>query len=300
MSERCGKNAVVKKKGLQPVASRATVSRPEGSTPAGRPFGTSITPSVAEPVVYVAAEDAQKWLSGRTEKADLIVIDPPYYGIVSDDWDNQWTCEDDYANWLVACLDRAFLSLNARGSLLMFAGLGRQGSHPIFNVLRQAERIWTFRNWITWQKRRAYGKSHDYLYCREEILWLSKSAERTEVTFSIPLLAQKRGYDGWDKKHPAKSEFKRVSNVWTDIPELMRPERTAQKPVALLDRIIRTHSNEGDLVVDCFAGWGTTGVSALSNGRRFAGCEADAVAAAQANKRCEEAARVWAAKGTKQ
>jgi hypothetical protein len=40
------------------------------------------------------------------------------------------------------------------------------------------------------------------------------------------------------------------------------------------DRIIQTHSNPGDLVVDCFAGWGSTGISAVQNDRDFMGCEA--------------------------
>jgi DNA modification methylase len=37
--------------------------------------------------------------------------------------------------------------------------------------------------------------------------------------------------------------------------------------------LIRKHSRPGDLVVDPFAGSGTTGVAALREGRRFAGCE---------------------------
>lgn len=46
-----------------------------------------------------------------------------------------------------------------------------------------------------------------------------------------------------------------------------------QKPVALIEDLINKHSNEGDLVVDCFAGSGTTAVAAYNLGRRFLGCE---------------------------
>jgi hypothetical protein len=46
-----------------------------------------------------------------------------------------------------------------------------------------------------------------------------------------------------------------------------------QKPLALMRRLIRKHSRRGDLVVDPFAGSGTTGVAALMESRRFAGCE---------------------------
>lgn len=43
---------------------------------------------------------------------------------------------------------------------------------------------------------------------------------------------------------------------------------SAQKPVPLFEYMIRTYSNEGDIVLDCAAGSGTTGVAALSCGRR--------------------------------
>ncbi len=46
-----------------------------------------------------------------------------------------------------------------------------------------------------------------------------------------------------------------------------------QKPLALLDYLIKTFSNPGDLVLDFTAGSGTTGAAALQNGRRFIGIE---------------------------
>lgn len=46
-----------------------------------------------------------------------------------------------------------------------------------------------------------------------------------------------------------------------------------QKPVNLISELVKKHSNEGDLVLDCFAGSCTTGVACLLNNRRFVGCE---------------------------
>jgi site-specific DNA-methyltransferase (adenine-specific) len=46
-----------------------------------------------------------------------------------------------------------------------------------------------------------------------------------------------------------------------------------QKPIALLERVIAASSAEGDLVLDPFAGSGTTGVAAVRAGRRFLGVE---------------------------
>lgn len=46
-----------------------------------------------------------------------------------------------------------------------------------------------------------------------------------------------------------------------------------QKPVALLEELIKKHSNEGDLVMDCFAGSASTAVAAYNSDRSFIGCE---------------------------
>lgn len=46
-----------------------------------------------------------------------------------------------------------------------------------------------------------------------------------------------------------------------------------QKPLAFMETLINKHSNEGDIVLDCFAGSCTTGVAALNTNRSFIGCE---------------------------
>ncbi len=65
-----------------------------------------------------------------------------------------------------------------------------------------------------------------------------------------------------------------VDSVWDDIPPVNpaadeRADYATQKPEALLERIIRASSNEGDLVADFFCGSGTTGAVAERLGRRW-------------------------------
>lgn len=48
-----------------------------------------------------------------------------------------------------------------------------------------------------------------------------------------------------------------------------------QKPLSILEKIIKIASNENDLVLDCFNGVGSTGVTALKNNRRYIGIEID-------------------------
>jgi site-specific DNA-methyltransferase (adenine-specific)/adenine-specific DNA-methyltransferase len=69
-----------------------------------------------------------------------------------------------------------------------------------------------------------------------------------------------------------------IQNLWIDITQInpMSDERLdypTQKPEALLERIIKASSNEGDLVFDCFMGSGTTQAVAMKLGRRFIGAD---------------------------
>ena len=48
-----------------------------------------------------------------------------------------------------------------------------------------------------------------------------------------------------------------------------------QKPLAFIEELIKKHSNENDIVLDCFAGSCTTGLAAINTNRQFIGCEID-------------------------
>ena len=80
------------------------------------------------------------------------------------------------------------------------------------------------------------------------------------------------------KQYLDESMLKSVSNLWTDIPPLssQAKERTGyktQKPLKLLQRFIKTFTNDGDLVADFFCGSGTTLVAAKQLGRQYLGCD---------------------------
>ena len=238
---------------------------------------------------YVYPIDCQSLVPMLADgSVNLWIADPPYYGVVDESWDNQWPNVSTYVDWFVDTLTMFRPKLAPTASIVFFGGIGAHGHRPLFDVMRRIEQLdlLRYRNLITWGKRRAYGKSHDYLFTREEIAWYSVASERTAVTFNVPYLEEKRGYAGFNPKYPAKSEFKRVSNVWTDISELFKPERKCQKPLALLKRLVATHSNPGDIVVDPFVGWGTTGVAALELGRNFVGAEVISADADAADARC--------------
>jgi len=70
----------------------------------------------------------------------------------------------------------------------------------------------------------------------------------------------------------------KLQDLWTDIPAVnpVAQERIGyptQKPEALLERIIKMCSNEGDIILDCFIGSGTTASAAQKLGRRWIGAD---------------------------
>jgi DNA modification methylase len=231
----------------------------------------------------VAAADAADFLPTLEDgSVDLFLVDPPYYKIVRDLWDHQWESPEAYASWLVGLCDIARRKVSPRGSLILFQAMGKQGQHPVFDVVKGVERSWTFRNWITWRKSRAFGGASNYLYCRDEIVWFSASSEPEGYIFNTPHLDEA-------PSRRSKNDKKRVTNIWTDIAQEFRPARVCQRPMPLMARLIQAHSHPGSLVVDFCAGFGTTGIVAAHLGRRFLGCEANAKDAELANGRVERA-----------
>lgn len=84
-----------------------------------------------------------------------------------------------------------------------------------------------------------------------------------------------------------------VQDVWTDIQALRswhaeRLEYPTQKPEALLERIIKFASNEGDLVLDPFCGSGTTLFVAARLGRRWIGIDQSSLATALTKRRLRD------------
>jgi site-specific DNA-methyltransferase (adenine-specific) len=80
------------------------------------------------------------------------------------------------------------------------------------------------------------------------------------------------------KMYADESQGERLQNIWNDIPPIgaQAQERLGyptQKPVALLERIIKASSNEGDVVLDPFCGCGTAIVAAQKLGRRWIGID---------------------------
>lgn len=96
-----------------------------------------------------------------------------------------------------------------------------------------------------------------FTHATETIIWAARD-KKSRYTFNYKLMKDLAG-------------GKQMKSVW-QIPALGQDEKRfgkhpAQKPLALLERILLAASNKGDLVLDPFLGSGTTAVAALRLGR---------------------------------
>ncbi len=86
------------------------------------------------------------------------------------------------------------------------------------------------------------------------------------------------------KKYLDESPGKRVQDIWT-FKDPPHPSYPTEKNAQMLDRIVRTSSDPGSIVLDCFCGSGTTLKAAFDNGRRWIGIDSSDVAIEAARKK---------------
>ena len=110
---------------------------------------------------------------------------------------------------------------------------------------------------------------------------------------------EKEGRISWPAKEGGVPRYKRyldemrgtpLQSIWLDLSPVAsqgteRVNYATQKPEALLDRIVSASSNEGDLVLDCFCGSGTTAAVAERHNRRWITCDLGRFAIHTARKR---------------
>ena len=141
-----------------------------------------------------------------------------------------------------------------------------KGSQWTFNTPREEE--------ISDQMRSRWGQ---YLESDgRTVLYGSIKHEKSEEGRSRKRILTATGREPVDTDVAFTVQPSLVRSVWIDIPEVRNNPRYSesvgyrtQKPLALLERVINTSSNEGDLVLDCFAGSGTTATVAEKLGRRW-------------------------------
>ena len=218
----------------------------------------------------------------KPESYDLIFSDPPYnlsndgftcqngkmVSVNKGEWDKSKGFENDLAFhelWISECKKL----LKPNGTLWVSGTY-----HSIFlcGYLLQ-KNDWHILNDIAWFKPNASPN----LSCRmftashETLIWAKKS-KKAKQTYNYKYLKEQDWGSDFIKK-----PNKQMRSVWvintTPQREKEFGKHPTQKPEGLLERVILSSTNEGDMVLDPFCGSGTTGVVATKNNRVFTGID---------------------------
>lgn len=127
----------------------------------------------------------------------------------------------------------------------------------------------------------------------EDVLVFSKAPPPYNPQGLVPFnKVTRRGSNGSNFGTSGTENFQEFTNYPRSILRFAndsKPVHPTQKPVALMEYLIRTYTNEGDTVLDNCMGSGTTGVACVNTGRSFIGMELDPTYFEVARKRILDA-----------
>ncbi|MEO6334069.1 MAG: DNA methyltransferase [Pyrinomonadaceae bacterium] len=226
---------------------------------------------------------------------DLLFADPPY-NLTKDFGTEKFHARatDEYEAWLDSWLGLC-VPLMKKNASVYICGDWRSGSA----IQRAGSKYFNLRNRITWEREKGRGAKRNWKSACEDIWFFTLS---DEFTFNLDAVKQRRRViapyrengnpKDWIEADNGNFRDTHPSNLWTDItvPFWSMPENTdhpTQKPEKLLAKIILASTNQGDLILDPFAGSGTTAVVAKKLGRDFVAIEADENYCLLAAKRLE-------------
>jgi site-specific DNA-methyltransferase (adenine-specific) len=242
---------------------------------------------------YLYYGDSLKLMASLpAESVDCIWTDPPYNlsndGITcvngrmakvnKGEWDRSQGADLDHEfnrTWLAACyrLLKPTGTIWVTGTLHVYPSVGFAMQQLGFRIL----------NDIIWEKPAPPPNlgCRCFTHSTELILWATKARKGKErYVFNYEEMKMENGdrqmKNVWRMGTPAKTE-----KIYGKHP--------TQKPIELVSRCLRASTNPNDLVFDPFSGSATTGVVALSLGRKFIGCEADSEHIQLSVKRLENA-----------
>ncbi len=241
----------------------------------------------------------------ESESVDLFYIDPPFFtrtihalttrdGSENYSFKDVWTSLDEYGDFIFSRLSECRRCLKNTGSV--FFHCDRNASHIIRLILDsifrpenfRSEIIWSFRRWSNSQKKLLPSHQTILFYSRSEAYKFNSLKVPYSESTNIDQILQKRvrdernktvyerDHDGEPITNGAKVGVS-LGDVW-DIPYLnpKAKERTGyptQKPLLLLEQIIKLSTNQDDLVIDPFCGSGTTLIAAHSLNRKAMGID---------------------------
>ena len=208
-----------------------------------------------------------------TGSVDLILTDPPY-GTTQCKWDS------------VIPLDKMWVELKRvikdNGAIVLF------GAQPFTSVLISSNLSTYKYNWV-WKKSNGTGhlnaKKQPMRYSEDICVFYKKQCLykpiKTEghkpANASSKRLKETTVYGKFDKQVSGGQTDRYPSNIieYSSVNSSYRILHPTQKPVALMEYLVKTYTNEQETILDFTTGSGTTGVACANLNRKFIGIEQD-------------------------
>jgi site-specific DNA-methyltransferase (adenine-specific) len=223
-------------------------------------------------------QDCKSFLKDiSSNSVDLIIVDPPYFQISKEPWDNQWSDEHAYLHWCQTWVKYCSAILKPGGCFYIW-GTTKTNTFLRFklDVLDSGLFNLHYKNWIIWsydwggRTKKTWPRKH------EDLLMYTKgnydplfNTDAVRVPYKM-----KNNIRNTAQNHPLG---KIPTDVWEQNNHTGSKEYVSwhptQKPLALLERIVLANSREEDTILDCFSGSGSTAIAALRHNRKFIGCE---------------------------
>lgn len=247
----------------------------------------------------------EKMRSIEKNSIDLIYLDPPFFTerkhtlknrerTKEFSFDDSWGSDRGYAEFLKERIEIMRSLLKDTGSI--FVHCDKSGEHIVRAILDQvfgssnfqSEIIWTYKRWSNSKKGLLPSHQNIYFYSKTNNFKFNSIFTSYSETTNVDQILQRRTRDEHNKSVYDKDSSGNVKNgdkkkgvplgdVW-DIPYLnpKAKERVGyptQKPLLLLEQIIKLVTEEGDIVLDPFCGSGTTCVASMLLNRNYIGID---------------------------
>jgi site-specific DNA-methyltransferase (adenine-specific) len=223
----------------------------------------------------------------------VVIADPPYGNVLVDmAWDAHWSQEptESYLKWTSAWAQAALDKLKPNGLMFVFGQLGKR-EHRWLHLAAHLASIGSYHDQLIWDRVVGYNERRDSFTPAYEICLVLKKTDDASPYFdkdairipydeaTIARYLKDRRYRNLEARKTHLQKGKYATNLLR-IPSLKGSSKEkvghpAQKPERLIEILVLSSSQPGDLVLDPFFGSGTTGVVCQRHDRRWLGIECD-------------------------
>jgi len=225
------------------------------------------------------------------DSVDLIIADPPYNVYENDiikmpfqrrkkhiEWDQY---DKNFIEFSLNWIDLSISKLKETGSLFIFGGVNYRRGNDLLTLIQLLRKELNFVNLIVWHYPNGFGARRFFSNRFELIAWFAKSKKYFFNLDAVRIKYDEKTLNEYLKDKRLNPDNvrkgKSPTNVWKigriNANAKERLDHPTQKPEEIVERIILSTTKKNDLVVDPFAGSGTTAKVCQDLDRNFIGFE---------------------------